>query len=394
MFAKHLRIELVSAEPYTLISEMTERGMEIFEITQDNVITLCFNIKKAQYRMLKKTVAEKGGSCKIIGRDGYLWRTDALKYHPVLVAGVLLFILLSAFLSERVLFIQVEGNDTVPSKMILEQAASCGIRFGSSRRAVRSEMVKNELLSKIPQLQWVGVNTEGSTATIRVKERSAADKEPVSKNTVSGIVAFRDGVVSKCTVLKGTALCREGQSVKQGDLLVSGYTDCGLKVVAQHADAEIFAYTLHQDQLVAIKPVSKREACTSKHSCKSVRVGKKVIKLCNHSGIPDVTCVKMYREDYLTFPGGFQLPVAIITEEYRSYDCRNDFEVTAADFSWMTQFAHDYLVAQMVSGRITHSDEEMTLVQNGCVLNVESYCEEMIGKVQYEETLQGHAEDN
>ena len=38
-------------------------------------------------------------------------------------------------------------------------------------------------------------------------------------------------------------------------------------------------------------------------------IGKKVINLCNHSGIIDESCVRMYLEDYWSFPGGFQLPV-------------------------------------------------------------------------------------
>ena len=90
-------------------------------------------------------------------------------FRPVLLAGLGILFLLAMYLPSRVLFIRVEGNMQIPDRQILAAAEECGIRFGASRREVRSEKVKNALLSSVPQLQWAGVNTAGCVATISVR---------------------------------------------------------------------------------------------------------------------------------------------------------------------------------------------------------------------------------
>ena len=83
-----------------------------------------------------------------------------------MVIGLCLLLLLVCILPTRVLFMRVEGNESIPENLILEAAEDCGIRFGASRSAVRSEKVKNGILSRISELQWVGVNTKGCIAVI------------------------------------------------------------------------------------------------------------------------------------------------------------------------------------------------------------------------------------
>ena len=46
----------------------------------------------------------------------------------------------------------VEGNSAVASVDIIDAAQNAGLGFGASRRAVRSEKVKNALLASIPDL--------------------------------------------------------------------------------------------------------------------------------------------------------------------------------------------------------------------------------------------------
>lgn len=393
-FVKYVRVEVVAAEPFSLISKIAEQGIEIFKAEQCDLITVQITVRRTKYAVIKHLVEENGGSCRTVGRIGYLWQLGAIRKRPLLVTGLLIFVLTTLSMSERILFVNIVGNEAVPEALILQQAADCGISIGRTRRAVRSEEVKNALLAKNPQLQWVGVNTKGSVATIHVKERSNVNVQKPKQHLVSGIVASRDGVISELVVLKGTTLCRTGQSVKKGDLLVSGYTDCGLKVIAQNAHAEIFAYTLRANAFICPNPTIMKTQCKDIHVCKSLRIGKKVIKLCNHSGISDVTCVKMYTEDFLKLPGGFQLPVSIITEEYKSYDSVKNPAVDAADFLWLEEFSCDYLKSQMISGEILRQENNMILSEAGCCLDTEFVCEEMIGQVKYEETLKENAEDN
>jgi sporulation protein YqfD len=150
--------------------------------------------------------------------------------------------LLTIFLPTRVLFIHVEGNSTVEERRILEAAQECGIRFGASRRQVRSEKMKNRLLEKVPELKWAGVNTSGCTAVISVREQPVQEQR-TGYTGISSIVAACDGRITSCTVTKGNGLCAPGQVVQKGQLLISGYLDCGICIRVTGAEGEIFAET-------------------------------------------------------------------------------------------------------------------------------------------------------
>ena len=314
--------------------------------------------------------------------------------RPVLVCGMLLFLIISCLLPGRILAMEVSGNDTISEKQILAEMEKAGVTFGAEAKKLRSEEMKNRLLTAIPELQWVGINTSGCVAKIEVQERS--QKEPVEDNLrgISHIVAAHDGIVTEMTIEKGNALVKPGQSVQRGDILVSGYADYGLKVSAQNADGEIMAHTIHENMYVAIKPAVHRGAVREKHTCVGVRIGKKVINFCNHSGIRDAVCVKMYSEDYWVLPGGFRLPVSFIRTECTYYEQQIPEQNWNYTQQWLPGCAQQYLRSQMVSGKILQKKLSWRYSEDTCYLMGIYACHEMIGKVKYEEIMEYNAEDN
>ena len=93
----------------------------------------------------------------------------------------------------------MEGNQNVPENLILELASQCGLSFGTERRQVRSEQVKNALLGAVPELEWVGINTAGCVATISVRERQKGENIGQAGG-VSSIVASCDGMITGIVV--------------------------------------------------------------------------------------------------------------------------------------------------------------------------------------------------
>ena len=118
------------------------------------------------------------------------------------------------------LFIEAEGNELLSGEEILAAAEECGISFGASRKYIRSEKVKNQLLSLLPELQWAGINTVGCRAVISVRERAVAENSH-PKQYVSNLVAEQDAYILSATVTEGTPMVRPGDSVVAGQTLVS-----------------------------------------------------------------------------------------------------------------------------------------------------------------------------
>ena len=169
---------------------------------------------------------------------------------PFLVAAALL-ILAVLYAPTRVWFVEVEGNSTIPDRKILSAAEACGVKFWAKSGEIRSEQVKNQILNLIPELQWAGVNFSGGVAVVSVRER--LQDEPIrERNSITNVVAARDGVIVSMSVLGGQSLCQVGQAVRAGELLVTGCVDLETHTQYTHADAEIYAMT--QRTLTAVYP--------------------------------------------------------------------------------------------------------------------------------------------
>ena len=120
----------------------------------------------------------------------------------------------------------------------------------------------------------------------------------------------------------------------------------------------------------------------------SMQIGKKLINFYDNSRISDTSCVKIYDETVLTLPGGFGLPVILITETWIYYDLLTAASTEELDFQWLSDYSKDYLQGQMIAGQILTTNETSEF-QDGVFCYTANYaCREMIGQVKKEETIQ------
>lgn len=381
-----IRLELISADPAAALEVIRNAGVELRQVKlNDDGMSLSFTISRSDRINLERIAAKKGYLLQAAGKSGFLWQLISLRSRPILVVGLVAIFLLSLWIPSRIFFVAVEGNTEVPTKLILEQSQENGLSFGASRRAVRSERMKNALLDGIPQLQWVGINTYGCTAVISVRERAVESMQPAPKAPVSSLIAVSDGVISRVTVTKGTQLCQVGQIVKQGQLLVSGYTDCGICIRAGQAEGEIFAQT--ERKLEAVTPIrwAQKGNPADRDEKFSIILGKKRINFYKGSGFSDGSCDKMYLEYYVTLPGGFDLPIRFVREISVKRSANSVLLEQEQCLQMLSQNAKHYLKTQMISGILIQVQERSEVTEDLLVLYGRYACEEMIAKIRYEE---------
>lgn len=380
-----LTVQLTSADLSAALTQISEMNVQLLGVEWLDELTCRATVQQRDYIRLSECVQHRGDQLKIIKKSGIYFSARSLMRRPVLLTGAVIFFLLAVFLPTRVLFIQVEGNTSIPTRHILEVASNCGVSFLASRREIRSEKVKNALLEQMPELQWIGVNTAGCVATISVKEKSTAGQIAKPVESVGSIVASRDGIIWECTVTRGNPVCKVGQAVKAGQVLVSGYTNCGISIRATRAEAEVYAQTLREFEAVTLINGEQRGAEISKDTKYSLIIGKKRINFFKDSGISDAGCVKMYKEYYLTLPGGFTLPVGIVQYTNIRYSMTGQ---AGQEVDWIYLAAEEYLNSQMVAGIIKSRNAAVELSDEICILKGQYACLEMIGQFKPETFIQ------
>ena len=383
-----LILEMTCADIPGTFEKLSEWGLVITDVQLVDDLTVTFNLRRCDYAKIIQYAEKLGNTVKVRGKTGFLWTLDSLFRRPVLIVGLALLFAVFWLLPGRILIIEVEGNCTVPARQIMEAAERCGIGFGVSSRSVRSEKMKNALLSELPQLQWAGINTYGSRAVITVRERRQEESVPDSTQ-VSSIVAVRDGIILSCTVTQGTGLVTLGQAVTAGQVLISGYSDCGLKISATNAEGDIYALT---NRFLTVKTdpnILLRTEYGVVREKISLIIGKKRINFYKGSGISDTTCVKMYSKYTLTLPGGFQLPVCLIRErEMETILSEKKLEESSLQEQLQTA-ALGYLRQSMIAGVVTGKTESFSS-ESGYCISGQYQCEEMIGRVKPEEIGEYH----
>lgn len=378
------RVRVTSANIWESIRLLNQRSISVFGIQQEDDLTFSFEVGRKDFLPLKQLLERRGDRVVLSQRTTLHAIQQSILHRPVLYSGLLFFFALSLFLPTRILAIQVEGNNSVPVRRILEAADEAGISLFSPCARVRSEKIKNSLLSAIPELQWAGVNTYGSRAVISVRERSASSQSARDDQTVGSIVAQRDGIIQSVTALRGSIQCREGQAVKKGQVLISGFTDCGICIRAERADGEVYAQTLRTLQAVTPNLCQAKVQQQRQQRRYAIILGKKRINLWKDSGIWDSTCGRISREYRLKLPGGFSLPVALSCDTLEWYSAEEEAVDEEAAESGLSSFSQNYLSTQMIAGVITRSDEVTQEAPGIYLLSGQYVCSEMIGRERLE----------
>ena len=94
----------------------------------------------------------------------------------------------------------------------------------------------------------------------------------------------------------------------------------------------------------------------------------------------------------MALPGGVELPLAIVTEEWTYYEVLSEVLEAPICDEWLVSAANDYLLEQMVSGQILDSSSTVTRTEDAACLESHYSCIEMIGQVKIEENLHDYGE--
>lgn len=370
---------LTSADIPATLDAISACGIRVYRVQSKSELDAELTVARVDYRKLRALAEHRGDSLHLRSRRGLYWIVKSLLMRPVLMLGIAGLFLVTLLLPNYVLFVRFEGYQTVSENELREAAQESGISFGANRRMVRSERVKNAMLEQLPSLAWVGVNTRGCVATVSVRERSDAPKAEDAP-PLSHIVAGIDGVIVSATAQSGNIRCAVGEAVVAGQVLISGYTDCGLCIRAERANGEVFARTMRAFSAKAMQNTAKKGEITAVKKNYSLTIGKKRINLCNNSGILGSSCGRMYEEKKLTLPGGFVLPITLTIETVIYYDLQATTRSADAIHTELRDFATWQMRSYMIAGTIDDAVYTYQEEQGALMLDAMFWCTEMIGR--------------
>jgi similar to stage IV sporulation protein len=202
----------------------------------------------------------------------------------------------------------------------LQALREIGVTTGIRSASVDIEDVRNQMMLKLGELSWMSVNINGSHATVTVRER-AKKPDIYPRGTPMNIIAEKAGLVTRIDTLYGSAQVFPGDTVRQGQLLVSGLIDSaqqGVRLV--NAKAQVTARTW--TEFNAVTPtgaVGKRYTGRAKTRYAIVFAGNRV-NLHRNTSQPYAMYDKISETSILRISQSVVFPVALVRETYTEYE--------------------------------------------------------------------------
>ena len=110
------------------------------------------------------------------------------------------------------------------------------VRVGKAKSNYKTNEIKALILERFADIAFVDVEVKGETLLINVREKLYSQTEKIN---CQPIIAQFDGIVEAVSVESGTALVKEGDVVRAGDILVEAYVRRGEKFIPCEVKAEI-----------------------------------------------------------------------------------------------------------------------------------------------------------
>ena len=374
------RVRLMGASVQWALNELARRGVPVRRIARLDELHLEATILARDLPRARLAAQKAMCSLEPVRTWGLSKTLAPLRRRWGLCAALLLLVLAVAILPQFVWFYEVSGNERVPTQRILRELDAIGVGFGTYGPSIKPQEVKNQLLCRIPELQWLTIQQRGGTAVVVVRERPVT--EPVNdRRTPRNVVASRAGVLTRVAVYEGGSLCKVGDVVSAGQLLVSGYLDWGYKTQVVGALAEIYAATWRKSCTVLPDTALRKTPTGETRRSVSLIVGRRRLSLTGSTRMA-ADCDRTTRRIQIALPGGHLLPVAIEISEQNVYDTE-EMQAREADVrALLEQDAIRRARQDMIAGTITKS--RLTLRhEGGCWrLYAALECEEMIARMK------------
>ncbi len=220
----NVKVEVTGAFPERFLNLCAQAGIGFWELNYAQEHCLQLKVAGRDVRKLEPLAQKAMCELKVNGRIGLPFFLARFRRRYALFIGVIISLGVIAVLSQFILTVDVQGNERVPSRVILEKMKQLGVYPGVYGPTIDERQVSNEALLELEDLAWISVNLHGTRAEILVRERTLKP-EVVDEYVPAHVVAGTAGIITYMEVLSGEAKFQKGDTVVEGDIIISGVVD-------------------------------------------------------------------------------------------------------------------------------------------------------------------------
>ena len=173
---------------------------------------------------LKPLLKKTGTRAAVLGKYGLPFFVSSMLRRKLFVAGLFCCILFWCLASRFIWDIRIEGNYALTEEVLMDYLEERGIHTAMKKSALDIETLEQGLREDYDLITWTSAQLKGTTLLIHIKENEMPVYESKDSGQEQGmdLVAQKDGVITYMITRSGVPCVSCGDSVKKGDILVSG----------------------------------------------------------------------------------------------------------------------------------------------------------------------------
>ncbi len=322
LFLGYRRISFCREDMGKVVAALLRSGLGA-AIDDGSSISVPLRRVKRYCNALSEIDISVGEICGLPGAIG------ALTARRWLLAGILISTLFYLFSFSFVWDVRISGNEEYSDSDVLSELETVGLYSGASWYSLSRDEVENRLLETSDNIGWINVNRRGAVAYVRVREKHLPS-DVIDAGGYSNIVASEACVIEQITVRSGVAAVEVGDTVKAGDILISGIVSTPDGDIAVRASGEVRGRVIRENSVF----VSRSEALECHAEPQLVRADAKFFNF-------SLNIFKKYRKStdgYVIIedmkecilPGGYKIPLALVLT-YESETHLNEVSYTDSE---------------------------------------------------------------
>ena len=225
-----------------MLNLCSRNGLTLWDVKREKSRIKC-RMTVRDFKQLRRIIRRGGVRVHITEKHGLPFFTSHYRKRWGIPAGAALFFASLKLLSCFIWSVEVTGNREVAAEDILAACQTIGIDEGVYAKGVDYKTTGQKLLLAMPELAWASLNLEGCRVTVNVSEAEKNDRE---ENRPCNLKARADGIVTRIDVKTGDCVVKVGDTVRAGDLLVSGVAEKAGTTRWVHAAGSITAQTTRE----------------------------------------------------------------------------------------------------------------------------------------------------
>ena len=211
-------LEIVGIAPQRALDKLARAGICVYDVQKRGAA--CLNLR-VKCKETEKIFAIFSGSCYTVTKKRPL-RLKRLALRAAkragAAAGAVLALLIAAASNAFVLRVEVEGSGARYAPRAREILAEEGVKAFRLYDGEGAEQARARMLA-LPGVVFAELEKSGCVLTVTLE----ADEEIAPPALARELVSPASGVVEELTVLRGTALAAEGDTVAAGQTLAGGF---------------------------------------------------------------------------------------------------------------------------------------------------------------------------